>query len=137
MLNTIPCTFNIWWPTKIFEYMMQVFFFMLHLAYNTWTLYTVVKCRMSDFPCFVNSLTCRNNRVISLLTQDILVQKRTPNVSFVVSFLCIQILFLMVWSCYKYRYHLGNASNHDKDMAKLKYFKTRLIYDIENICSVK
>lgn len=137
MLNTIPCTFNIWWPTKIFEYMMQVFFFMLHLAYNTWTLYTVVKCRMSDFPCFVNSLTCRNIRVISLLTQAILVQKKTPNVSFVVSFLCIQILFLMVWSCYKYRYHLGNASKHDKDMAKLKYFKTRLIYDMENICSVK
>lgn len=52
-------------------------------------------------------------------------------------FLCIQILFLMVWSCYKYRYHLRNASKHDKDMAKLKYFKTRLIYDMENICSVK
>lgn len=34
-------------------------------------------------------------------------------------------------------YHLQNALKHDKDMVKLKYFKTRLISDMENICSVK
>lgn len=43
----------------------------------------------------------------------------------------------MVWLGYKYRYYLGNVLKYDKDMVKLKYFKIRLIYDIENICLVK